>query len=179
MLPLNRQSTRALKADLSLHSSERFDGLQEDEKPKSIGHSYTLAKASETPGFIQAWIRLLSEMVARRLRQQNLAANTVHLWLNGPQIGNFAAQKTYFQATNDGYEIAYRCLKIMAKIGSKTPKIRALWVTCGNLAFDQNLPLIKEEKRREELLKAVDKLNNRYGDGCIYPAVISLAKKSR
>jgi DNA polymerase-4 len=162
---------------LSLHSSEHFDGLEEDQKPKSIGHSYTLPSASETPGFIQAWIRILSEMVAKRLRQKNLAANTVHLWLNGPQIGNFTAQKTYSQATNDGYEIYHRCHKIMARIGPKTPKIRALGVTCGNLTTGQNLFLFKEQKRREELIKALDKLNNRYGDSCIYPAIINLAKK--
>lgn len=164
---------------LSLHSTERFDGLGEEEKPKSIGHSYTLSRVSETPGFIQAWIRLLSEMVARRLRQQNLVAKTVYLWLNGPQIGNFGAQKTYLQATNDGYEIGYRCLKIMAKIGPKMPKIRALGVTCGNLTPNQNLSLFKEQKRREELIKALDKLNNRYGDDCIYPAIINLTKESR
>jgi DNA polymerase-4 len=162
---------------LSLHSKERFDTYEEDEKPKSIGHSYTLSKTSETPGFIQAWIRLLSEMVARRLRQQNLVAKTIHLWLNGPQIGNFGAQKTYFQATNDGYEISYRCLKIMAKIDPRMPKIRALGVTCGNLTPNQNLSLFREQKRREELIKALDKLNNRYGEGCIYPAIIKLAKK--
>ena len=162
---------------LSLHSSERFEGSEEEQKPKSVGHSYTLGRASETPGFIQAWIRLLSEMVASRLRQQNFVASTVHLWLNGPQIGNFGAQKTYSQATNDGYEICHRCLKIMARTGPKTPKIRALGVTCGNLSFSQNLPLFREQKRREELLKTVDKLNNRYGDGCIYPAIIDLAKK--
>ncbi|MBP7836279.1 MAG: DNA polymerase IV [Candidatus Omnitrophica bacterium] len=162
---------------LSLHSTERFEDSEEEQKPKSIGHSYTLKWASETPGFIRAWIRLLSEMVASRLRQQNLSANTVHLWLNGPEIGNFSAQKTYSQATNDGYEICHRCLKIMAKIALKTPKIRALGVTCGNLIFNQNLALLAEEKQREGLLKAMDKLHNRYGSGCIYPAIINLAKK--
>ncbi len=162
---------------LSLHSVERFDGSEEEQKPKSIGHSYTLNRASETPGFIRAWIRLLSEMVANRLRQQNLNANTVHLWLNGPKIGNFSAQKTYSQATDDGYEIYHRCIKIMARMSLKTPRIRALGVTCGNLTHSQNASLFREQKRREELLKTLDKLNNRYGDGCIYPAIINLAKK--
>ncbi|PIP18608.1 MAG: hypothetical protein COX41_07245, partial [Candidatus Omnitrophica bacterium CG23_combo_of_CG06-09_8_20_14_all_41_10] len=62
--------------------------------PKSVSHSYTLPKAEFNPQVIRAWIRLLSEMVGERLRQQKLAAKTVHLWLSGPEIGGFGAQKT-------------------------------------------------------------------------------------
>ncbi|MBU1727567.1 MAG: DNA polymerase IV, partial [Candidatus Omnitrophica bacterium] len=132
---------------LDLHSNEAFDIKNKEEKPKSIGHSYTLPRAAKTPGFIQGWIRLLCEMVAERLRQKQLVSQTVHLWLNGPEIGNFAAQKTFEQATNDGYEVYQRCLKIMAKTGLKTPRIRALGVTCGNLSKTSYPPLFIEQKR--------------------------------
>jgi DNA polymerase-4 len=162
---------------ISLHSTDRFDTRDFDPNPKSVGHSYTLPYASQNPGFIRAWLRLLAEMVGQRLRQKNLASNTVHLWLNGPETGNFGAQKTFQQATSDGYEIYSRCLKIMAQSGLKTPRIRALGVTCGNLAIDSYLPLFTVQKRREGLIKAVDKINNRYGDGSIYPAVVSLTRK--
>ena len=142
-----------------------------------MGHSYTLPWASENPGFIQAWIRLLAEMIAQRLRQNNLVSNTVHLWLNGPEIANFGAQKTFIQATSDGHEIYQRSLKIAAKLGPKLPKIRALGITCSNLSQNRYSPLFKEEKRREELIKALDKINGRYGDSSIYPAVIFLTKR--
>ncbi|MCM8789990.1 MAG: hypothetical protein NC916_03120 [Candidatus Omnitrophica bacterium] len=89
----------------SLHSDESFDLTRTDSDPKSIGHSYTLPRASKNLVFIKAWLRLLSEMVAERLRKDNFTSQTVHLWLNGPEIGNFGAQKTFEQATNDGYEI--------------------------------------------------------------------------
>ena len=52
-----------------------------NELPKSISHSYTLPIAQINPQVIQAWIRLLSEMVATRLRQQNLISATAHLSL--------------------------------------------------------------------------------------------------
>jgi len=105
-----------------------------NELPKSISHSYTLPTAQINPQVIRAWIRLLSEMVATRLRQQNLISATVHLWLNGPQIGNFGAQKTQQLATNDGYEIYQRTLRIMAKSALKNPRIRAIGVTCSSLS---------------------------------------------
>ena len=161
----------------SLHSTDHFDTWEEDKKTRSIGHSYTLPRASENTEFIRAWIRLLSEMVARRLREQNLVSKTVYLWLNGPEIGNFGAQKTYREAINDGYEFYLRCLKILAKTAKKTPKIRALGVSCSSLSKKSYPPLFKEQKRREELNKAIDKINSRLGDDTIYPAIITLARK--
>lgn len=162
---------------LSLHSTDTFEVDKEEDKPKSVGHSYTLPKASETPRFIHAWIRLLSEMVAQRLRQENLAAQTVHLWVNGPEIGGFSAQKTFQQATNDGSEIYQRTLKIMARFGKKTPKIRALGVTCSGFSQDCQTALFKEQQRRQKLLQVIDKINNRYGDSSIYPAITMFTRK--
>ncbi|MCX5699805.1 MAG: DNA polymerase IV [Candidatus Omnitrophica bacterium] len=142
--------------------------------PKSISHSYTLPTAQINPQVIQAWIRLLSEMVATRLRQQNLVSATAHLWLNGPQIGNFGAQKTRQLATNDGYEIYQRTLKIMAKSAMKNPKIRAIGVTCSSLSRSIYQPLLSEDIRREELINALDRINNRFGEGSIHPAITVL-----
>jgi DNA polymerase-4 len=115
-------------------------------------------------------------MVAARLREQKLASVTVHLWLNGPEIGNFGAQKTSQLATNDGYEIYQRAVKIMAKSALKNPKIRAIGVTCSGLSRQLSLPLLKEEIRREGLIKALDRINNRFGEGAIYPAITDLTR---
>ena len=147
-----------------------------NELPKSISHSYTLPTAQINPQVIQAWIRLLSEMVATRLRQQNLVSATVHLWLNGPQIGNFGAQKTHQSAINDGYEIYQRALKIMTKSALKNPRIRAIGVTCSSLSQGVYLPLLSEDIRREELIKALDRINNRFGEGSIHPAITVLTR---
>ncbi len=146
------------------------------DQPKSISHSYTLPTAQINPQVIQAWIRLLSEMVATRLRQQNLVSATVHLWLNGPQIGNFGAQKTHQLITNDGYEIYQRILKIMAKSALKNIRIRAIGVTCSSLSRGIYQPLLSEDIRREELIKALDHINNRFGEGFIHPAITVLTR---
>jgi len=145
-----------------------------DENPKSISHSYTLPDVQINPQVIQAWIRLLSEMVANRLRQQNLLSLTAHLWLSGPEIGNFQAQKTYHSATNDGYEIYKRALQIMSKIAIKNPGIRAIGVTSSGLSASIYRPLLKEDLRREGLLRALDHINNRFGEGSIHPAITAL-----
>lgn len=159
-----------------LHSRETLDTLEENQAPKSIGHSYTFPRASENPGFIRGWIRLLSEMVARRLREANLSAKTIHLWLNGPEIGSNSFQQTFQITTNDGFEVFQRTLKIVARTGQKRPKIRALGITAsGFLASEE--PLFIEEKRRRELLKTIDKINAKLGEETIYPAIITLTRK--
>lgn len=147
-----------------------------NELPKSVSHSYTLPIAQINPQVIQAWIRVLSEMVATRLRQQNLVSATVHLWLNGPQIGNFGAQKTHQLATNDGYEVYQRTLKIMTKSALKNPRIRAIGVTCSSLSKGFYDALLSEDIRREELIKALDRINNRFGEGSIHPAITVLTR---
>ncbi|MCM8789991.1 MAG: DUF4113 domain-containing protein [Candidatus Omnitrophica bacterium] len=66
----------------------------------------------------------------------------------------------------------------MAKIAQKKPKIRALvGISCSKLSHPDYPPLLKEQKRREKLLKAVDCINSRFGDGTIYPAMVGLSRK--
>jgi hypothetical protein len=118
-------------------------------------------------------------MVGVRLRQKNLTAKTIQLWLNIPEKGDFLAQKTFIIATNDSYEIYLRALKIMASLVQKRLKIRALGVTASHLSLQEYLPLLIEEKRREALIKAIDKINSRFGDNSIFPAQVILTHQSK
>jgi DNA polymerase-4 len=164
--------------DLYLNLPGFFDNpgkFNEDSSvlPKSISHSYTLSGVENNPQVIRAWVRLLSEMVGQRLRQKNLSAKTVHLWASGPEIGSFGAQKTSQISTNDSYEVYSRCLKILAKLAQKRPKIRALGVSASQLSYQDGPSLLIEEKRREALNQAFDRINNRFGEGSIYPAQVA------
>jgi len=161
------------------HNPGKFDeniGLPA-QKPKSISHSYTLPVAQKNPQVICAWIRVLSEMVSARIRQKNLLSATVHLWLNIPEIGNFEAQKTFIEPFKDGYTIYQKAVKIMEKSTLKNPKIRAIGVTCSNLTRDlYHQPLFKEEIRKEGLIQALDRINNRFGEGSVYPAITAFTR---
>ncbi|MCX5710517.1 MAG: hypothetical protein NT060_00870 [Candidatus Omnitrophica bacterium] len=177
-------STRGMQTawDLYLKMPEFFEENpgkfnEEPEKPKSIGHSYTLPRPLENPMVIQAWIRLLSEMVGERLRHRNISTKTIHLWLNGPEIGNFGAQKTFALATSDSFEIYSRSLKIASQVPQKRPKIRALGVTASQLIPQEGLSLFLKQNQREGLIKALDRINSRFGDGSIYPAQVDLTRR--
>ncbi|PIQ85728.1 MAG: hypothetical protein COV73_05525 [Candidatus Omnitrophica bacterium CG11_big_fil_rev_8_21_14_0_20_43_6] len=176
LLSANPEQGRRVSQSYDNSSKSGENTGKSNEAPKSISHSYTLPEVKINPQVIRAWIRLLSEMVASRLREQNLGSATVHLWLNGPEIGNFGAQKTHQLATNDGYEIYQRALKIMAKSRLQNPGIRAIGVTCSSLSKGTYQPLLKEEIRREELIQALDRINNRFGEGSIHPAITDLTR---
>ena len=50
---------------------------------------------------------------------------------------------------------------------------RALGVTLSSLVFDEAPTLLFEQKRREALLMVQDKINEKYGDWTISPAVLA------
>jgi hypothetical protein len=62
----------------------------------------------------------------------------------------------------------------MAKLALKNPRIRAMGVTCSSLSRGIYQPLLKEDIRREDLIKALDCINNRFGEGVIHPAQVVL-----
>ena len=111
------------------------------------------------------------------MRHKNLTARTIHLWLYMADKGDFLAQKTFTIPTNDSYEIYSRALKLMAVEARKRPKIRALGVTASHLECQDYLPLLVEERRREALIKALDRINGRFGDSSIFPAQVILTRK--
>lgn len=51
--------------------------------------------------------------------------------------------------------------------------VRAIGVTLSGLISDCSPPLLTEQKKREALLEAMDKINSRYGDWTLSPAVLS------
>lgn len=75
------------------------------------------------------------------------------------------------------YEIYLRSLRVMARMTKKGYKIRALGVTASGLSRQSYLPLLTEEKRREALIKAMDRINSRFGDSSIFPAQVILTRK--
>ena len=151
-----------------------------DEAPKSIGHSYTLPRATGNKDVVFAWIRLLSEMVSQRLRQQNLEAKTVHLYLLS-QYENmgFSRQKTFSQPTFDGYELFRRCNDIIESNKGIDFRVRTIGISSSNFVHSDGLYLLKEELRRYQLLKAIDTINSKIGEWSIFPASVTLASKIR
>lgn len=146
--------------------------------PKSIGHSYTLSRETSSNETIFAWIRLLSEMVSTRLRQQNLEAKTLHLYLlNLNENRGFSRQKTFSQPTSDGCELYKRCRGIVGLNKGINFMVRAIGVTSSNFVHQEGLFLFNEQAKRHNLLKSLDSINRKIGEWSIFPASVLLTSR--
>ncbi|MDP3142677.1 MAG: hypothetical protein Q8N14_01840, partial [Candidatus Omnitrophota bacterium] len=163
----------AVQLDTQNSPVEAFNSPQQ--APKSIGHSYTLPRSISHKPTIFAWIRMLSEMVGLRLRQQNLAAKTLYLCLNS-KAGKLSRQKTFFEPSFDSQEIYQRCLHILSEIRFELSQIRFIAVSASNFSPPGGPFLFRDQNRRDSLISAVDKINDRFGDWTVFPATLSLVR---
>lgn len=140
--------------------------VEEEEQVKSVGHSMTLAKDIEFETDILRYLLQLSEMVGRRARRYGLAGRTISVFVRlGDFFSNFQKQTTLSSPINlsdDIYQIALRIFKTM---GIDQP-VRLLGISLSNLHEQQNqqLSLFQSDHRKEELAKAMDAVNNRFGE---------------
>ena len=139
--------------------------------PKSVGHSYTLPRNIYQEDEVRAWLRLLCEMVAVRLRHQQLESAILHMYVRSPDMAFRGKEHNFKVPTSDPaclYERAVRILDIIKYRGA----IRALGVTARRLSPAARIMLLAEEQRRSRLLQAQDAINDRFGDWTVHPASV-------
>lgn len=139
---------------------------------KSFGNSYALPKPLVTPDELAPILSKLVEKASSRMRRAGYIASGIHLsivyrdwsyWHRGmvtPEV--FAG--------NDIYRYAMRLLR---SCPHKKP-VRNLAVSCFNLKEQgpMQLTLFENILRKKKLVKAVDKINHRWGDFVVTPALM-------
>jgi len=140
--------------------------------PKSVSHSYTLEKEIRTRALLEMWIRLLSEMVGYRLRKDNLEAKGIQLYLRDNDI-ILSRQKKFYSPTFDSGEIYKRASLILDSFCLSRFKVKALGVCASYLSSAECMYLFEQDKKRYNVISAIDKINDRFGDWSIFPAVLT------
>ncbi|MFQ3548929.1 MAG: DNA polymerase IV [Armatimonadota bacterium] len=132
---------------------------------KSVGHSYTLDKNTRDMTIIKSHLLRLSEMVGRRMREQNYSGRTVNLYLRFSDMHGFMQQKSISEYIDDGFDIyKYALLILEKKLKSDKRPVRLVGVSMSNLAKGiRQLNLFATEKMRAAL-KVMDEINNRFGE---------------
>ncbi len=155
------------------------------EKPevKSIGHQYTISRDIDNPEEIKQTLLKICELVARRARAKKLEGRTISFWFRyafnleyfketGNQFHGEGMQST-IAYTNDGLEIFNAAWKSFHKLWDGSP-IRLVAVSLGNVKpiTPQNLSLLEEVNRREVITRALDTVNDRYGEFTLQRAIL-------
>jgi DNA polymerase-4 len=138
---------------------------EETEPVKSVGHSMTLERDAERRTDILKHLLQLSEMVGRRARRYGVSGKTVGLSVRYADFDTcFGRQKTlpdYVSLSDDIYRAV---VGILDSVALEQP-VRLLGVKLSNLRHrEEQLPLFVEQKRKTSAARAMDEVNDRYGE---------------
>lgn len=135
------------------------------EEVKSVGHSMTLEKDIEARQDILKFLLQLSEMVGRRARRYNVWGKTITLSIRYADfdtwVGKQETLRNYINQSEDIYKAAVAILDSLVLM----QPVRLLGVRLSNLRYESNqLPLFPEERKKAQLVNAMDEVNDKFGN---------------
>jgi DNA polymerase-4 len=138
--------------------------FDEEEDAKSISHSVTLEEDTSDPTMLRKVLLQLSERVSRRMRKDGFYGRRIVLTVRYSDFYTFSKQKTISKWINSGNEIFRQAFEIYESISHPKP-IRLLGVGVSLLKKEWcQLDLFERKDKKEKMLKAVDRVNQRFGD---------------
>jgi DNA polymerase IV len=164
-----------------LHSMGQLEGTWKEEfdetldasdgSMKSIGHMYTVPLEYRDKKVLRQVLYKLSEMVAARLRVNEIMGNGLHVYCNDPEglrIGKGSQMDYYLQDGRDIYLEAMGLLEQTGFLKELEDRSYLVGVTVSGLVPEENQGHLFESfdraKTRSELMRALDKINNKYED---------------
>jgi DNA polymerase-4 len=138
--------------------------FDDEEEAKSISHSVTLEEDTANLNILRKVLLQLSEKVSRRMRKESYYGKRIALTVRYSDFFTFSKQKTLSQWMNSGNEIFKQALGMFKSIPHPKP-IRLLGVGVSQLKKEGcQLDLFERRDKKDCLLKAMDRVNERFGD---------------
>jgi DNA polymerase-4 len=138
--------------------------FDEEEDAKSISHSVTLEEDTSDPNILRKVLLQLSEKVSKRMRRERFYGRRIAITVRYSDFFTFSKQKTFSKWINSGNEIFQHAIEIFESIPHPKP-IRLLGVGVSLLKKEWcQLDLFEERGKKDSLLKAMDRVNERFGD---------------
>lgn len=138
--------------------------FDQEEDAKSISHSVTLEEDTLDEYLLRKVLLQLSERVSRRMRKDGYYGSRVVLTVRYSDFYTFSKRKTLSRWLNSGHEIFRHSLEIFESISHPKP-IRLLGVGMSELKKGWcQQDLFEKREKKDNLLKAMDRVNERFGD---------------
>src|SRR4030043_41188 len=138
--------------------------FDEEEEAKSISHSVTLEEDTSDPDILKKVLLQLCEKVSRRMRRGGVFGRRIAITVRYSHFFTFSKQKTLSKWMNSGNEIFKLASEIFESIPHPKP-IRLLGVGVSVLKKEWcQLDLFERKDKKDNLLKAMDRVNERFGD---------------
>jgi len=151
-----------------------FEGdVGEDWQAKSVSHEHTFNEDTADVEKLESTLLRLCEMVARRLREQELAGRTWQLKLRYSDFSTFTRAQSLANPTTVDSEIFTTIRKLFRDNWQKGRAIRLLGVQASNFHDTQKqMDLLQDEGRKKwaRAISASDRLRDKYGDSAVFLA---------
>src|SRR5215471_13393048 len=147
-----------------------FDAdIGEDDGPRSISHEHTFNNDTAEAQKLEAMLARLSEMVCRRLREQNLHARTLQLKLRYSDFTTITRARTLPAPTAVDSEVFAAIRELFCANWNRTP-VRLLGVHAAH--FDEESEQLTLDGRTthhkwNQALSTADRLREKFGDHAI------------
>ena len=184
-LPLDLLIARFGKSGLHLHQSAL--GLDDREvvperEAKSVGHEDTYEEDLRSADQIRKELLSLAVRVGARLRRHHLEGRTISLKVRYSDFTTVSRAITLKESTGDGQLLFLAALELLAKTEADRRAVRLLGISVSNLVPDSTprqtdlFGASRQQARREELNRAMDKINRKFGRETLNPALLSRKK---
>jgi DNA polymerase-4 len=152
-----------------------------EHEAKSVSNETTFAKDVSDQPYLLEVLHQLSEKVGSRLRNSNVAGNTLQIKLRYSDFSTITRQVTLPVFTNQDSEIFAAATTLFKMHWAKGMPVRLLGVGVSGLGAPlRQLDLWEKQDglREQQLLKAIDQLKDRYGKNIIQRAARIKPKKN-
>jgi nucleotidyltransferase/DNA polymerase involved in DNA repair len=171
-----------------LHNIGQLQGtwkapVHQEQEIKSMGHMYTLPREFRRPEFFMPVLYKLCEMVGRRLRRKNLMGNIIYFYCHDKDYQGFGKSIKLGDFVQDGREIFLVAADIYAGLLRGHPlgtlEFKLIGITVAGLRpYIHQLSLFGDVEKRLKAIKALDKINDKYGEFTILRAEMLPAGKA-
>ncbi len=153
-----------------LYNSARGIGsdkvLNTEESPKSIGNSYTFPHDLDNEAEIKTNLLALCDKVASRMRKNHFVATNISVYVRYSGFLGTGKTKTSKTPIQDGLDIYKNAWSVLKKTLDPNIPVRLIGISVsGLIRSDMPNPLFKKQKQTEQALKALDKLEYKFGSG--------------
>jgi len=139
--------------------------------PKTLGHGKVMPPRTTDQSVVLTYLLHMSERVGKRLRRHELQAQHFFIGLRSHDHGWLGAKARLVEASNDGREIYQLGCQVLGRHWQGQPvaqiQVTALDPKPSNLQKDL---FLEDNLERAILNRALDELNQRYGEFTVAPA---------
>ncbi|WP_334073332.1 MULTISPECIES: DNA polymerase IV [Paenibacillus] len=149
---------------------------EERDKNKSIGHTTTLPRDVTQMEEVQRVLLNLADQVTRRLRRQNLVAQTVQITIRTPDMKTITRSQSLETVIERADDVYREACELYRRHWNEGRPIRLLGITLQNLvakeesAVQLDLFNYEQQPKKESLTRTMDLLRDKFGENAVLTA---------